>query len=158
MWSSGWSSQPDSGSGGSDRQEPLLPAEEHETGSRGFKAGARIALLLILMTGYVTFGALERVSFARMTAKLPDDVLLMHTLLTALSSALFIVLWMARSQSSSKPLSEQLQRLYPTELLQMAALDAMQTMLALDGAVAMPGMMQVLLLQAMHAVLVLVAS
>ena len=113
---------------------------------------------MILMTGYVTFGALERVSFARMTAKLPDDVLLMHTLLTALSSALFIVLWMARSQSSSKPLSEQLQRLYPTELLQMAALDAMQTMLALDGAVAMPGMMQVLLLQAMHAVLVLVAS
>ena len=58
------------------------------------------------------------------------------------------------AQSSRDPIPEQLQRLHPTELLQMAALDTLHTLLALDGAAGLPGTMQAVLLQAAWSTLV----
>ena len=151
MWSNGDASGQTS-SGSDSRLEPLLPAEEQEHGAaherNWWKRVGRGALLGLMLVAYVASGALERVCFTRMTAKMPDDIFLMHTLLAGLSMTLFIVLWMARAQSSRDPIPEQLQRLHPTELLQMAALDTLHTLLALDGAAGLPGTMQAVLLQA----------
>ena len=151
MWSNGDTASGHVSSGSDSRLEPLLPAEEQEHGNgheyKWWKRASRSALLGLMLAVYVASGALERVCFTRMTAKMPDDVFLMHTLLSGLSMTLFIVLWMARAQSSRDPIPEQLQRLHPTELLQMAALDTLHTLLALDGAAGLSGTMQAVLLQ-----------
>ncbi|KAL1496736.1 hypothetical protein AB1Y20_014328 [Prymnesium parvum] len=132
-------------------EEPLLPAEQSPPPSsidetvRSVRC--RPAALGLALVAYVAVGAVERVCFTRMTAKLADDVLFMHTLLAALSMALFIVLWMARAQNGREPIAEQLQRLHPTALLQMALLDATHTILALDGAAGVAGTTQAVLLQ-----------
>ena len=79
---------------------------------------------------------------------MPHSVLLMHTLLAGLSALLFGVLRLARSQSSQAPVSEALQRVRPSDVVLMALLDTMHSLLALDGATQLPGTTQTLLLQA----------
>ena len=95
-----WSGK-DLPSGSESRLQPLLPANERggERPSR-WQQLARVGLVTLVLTAYIATGALERVSFTRMAAKLPGDLLLVHTLLSALSTTLFIVLWMARAQSN----------------------------------------------------------
>lgn len=97
---------------------------------------------------HVFSGAIERVLFARLAASMPHSVLLMHTLLAGLSALLFGVLRLARSQSSQAPVSEALQRVRPSDVVLMALLDTMHSLLALDGATQLPGTTQTLLLQA----------
>lgn len=147
MWSAGEASGHAS-SGSDSRLEPLLPADERTSASASrCQQASRVALVGLLFVVYAAAGALDRLCFTRMTEKLQEDVLLMHTLLATLSMTLFVVLWMARAQSSRGPIPEQLQRLNPIELLQMAALDTMHTLLALDGASGIAGTMQAVLLQ-----------
>ena len=106
--------------------------------------------VVALTLAYTLTGARERVCFARMAAVSPQSVVSLHTQLTALSTRLFAVLRLARSQRA-KPTTSQtnsLQRLRPLELAQMAALDALQSILALTGAGSISGIMQALLIQA----------
>ena len=83
---------------------------------------------------HVFSGAIERVLFARLAASMPHSVLLMHTLLAGLSALLFGVLRLARSQSSQAPVSEALQRVRPSDVVLMALLGTMHSLLALAGA------------------------
>ena len=127
-----------------DRRQPLLggaPPKAVAAPSRSLLAAPVLALAYLLAT------TVDRVAFARMTAHMPHEVLLMHAALAALHTALFMVLRLARSQSSRSAVSEKLQRLRPLELLAMATLDALQSLLALDGATQILGTMQVLLVQ-----------
>ena len=59
--------------------DPLLGQDEKPAAKR--RRWPHLALVVVAFTAYVCTGALERVCFARMTAALPADVLLMHTLL-----------------------------------------------------------------------------
>jgi len=127
-----------------DRRQPLLggaPPKAVAGPSRSQLAAPALALAYLLAT------TVDRVAFARMTAHMPHEVLLMHAALAALHTALFMVLRLARSQSSRSAVSEKLQRMRPLELLAMATLDALQSLLALDGATHLCGTMQVMLLQ-----------
>ena len=74
-------------------------------------------------------GTVQRVFFARMASAMPAAVLLMHTLIAALSLLLFAVLQLARNQSSGAPVSEQLQN----DVLSLAASDHAFTALKNDG-------------------------
>ena len=105
--------------------------------------------LIAALLCYVALGALERLAYAQMalvTAK-SSGVLLTHTLLAFMGLGLFVVLQLARSQSGGPPISEQLQQVNVVDLLQMAVLDALHSLLALLGASSIPGSVQALLLQ-----------
>jgi hypothetical protein len=96
-------------------------------------------------------GVLERLTYAQMVLRMPTGVLLMHTQLALMNLALFILLLLARNQGAgngSLPESEVLQRPNACDLLSMAALDTMHSLLALEGATAISGIQQALLLQA----------
>ena len=105
---------------------------------------------------YILLGAIERVTFARMAFSMPDGVLLMHTLLALMSLLLFLILQLARSQGTVSPNArrnhasddEALQRLYLPDVLSIAVLDVLHSLLALAGATDVPGVVQALLIQA----------
>ena len=117
--------------GGAPKPPPALPPWVH----------------LSFAFGHITTTTVERVCFARMAASMTDGVLLMHAMLTVLNTVLFMVLRLARSQSGRSTVSEKLMTLRPLELLGMAVLDALHSLLALDGATQIMGTMQVMLLQ-----------
>ena len=110
--------------------------------------------LALLLAGtfalYLVLGVFERLAFAQMVLLMPTGVLLMHTLLALMSLLLFVVLQLARSQSTmdEQPVSDALQQLQLSHVLQMAAIDAVRSLLALSGAVGIPGVAQTMLLQA----------
>ena len=134
------------------RSEPLLGRDRRvppdSTVSAGGSCTADALPVAALAALHVFSGAIERVLFARLAASMPHSVLLMHTLLAGLSALLFGVLRLARSQSSQAPVSEALQRVRPSDVVLMALLDTMHSLLALDGATQLPGTTQTLLLQA----------
>ena len=135
--------------------EPLLSdwqtdAEPEDRGPRTPPIGRRC--LFVLTAGsfllYILLGAVERVSFARMAFSMPDGVLLMHTLLSLMSLLLFTVLQLARSQSTERSDADMApQHLHLPDVLSIAALDVMHSLLALAGATDVPGVVQTLLLQ-----------
>lgn len=124
------------------KDEPLLLGEAAPARRR---ARWLLAALLVLQ---VLTGTLERVCFARMTAVVPHGIVLIHTMLAALSAILFMFLRLARSQSHWAPLSEQLQRVSVRELAPIAGLDALHSLLLIDGASTISGVLQAMLLQA----------
>lgn len=101
------------------------------------------------VAAYVVLGALERLVFAQTVLGMPTGVLLMHTLLALMSLSLFVVLQLARSQGAGdgQPVSDVLQRLNVLDVLGMAVLDTLHSLLALEGATAINGVSQALLLQ-----------
>ena len=109
-------------------------------------------LLPLLMLGglclYVLLGALERVSFSRMASAMPFGILLMHTMLAMMSLMFFSVLQLARSQSNGPPISDLLQQLHMPDVVAMAALDVLHSLLALIGATVIPGVVQAMLVYA----------
>ena len=105
------------------------------------------SLLSLALVVYVLLGAMERLAFAQMVHIMPKNILLMHTLLVLMSLALCIVLQLARSQSGAAPISEQLLQLKFVDVIQMAFLDALHSLLALIGATSIPGVVQTMLLQ-----------
>ena len=152
------------------RREPLLGASGHSRNASKHwcSAAAKLCVLPSFVLAYVMASTIERVVFARMAASMDGQVLLMHTALAALNTLLFIVLRLARSQSSRSVVSAELhanprprpslspdpgpdpnqvsaklQALQRLELLLMAVLDAMHSLLALDGATSIMGSMQV---------------
>lgn len=144
--------------------EPLLRRESDADGE-GSKAevspiGRRCLCVLTagLFALYLVLGAIERVSFARMATSMPQGVLLMHTLLTVMSLMLFTVLQLARSQSSGPPISAALQQLNLPDVLFIAVLDVLHSLLALMGATVIPGVVQAMLLQATVPAIALFAS
>ena len=88
--------------------------------------------LALLLAGtfalYLVLGVFERLAFAQMVLLMPTGVLLMHTLLALMSLLLFVVLQLARSQSTmdEQPVSDALQQLQLSHVLQMAAIDAVR--------------------------------
>ncbi len=103
------------------------------------------------LAAYVVLGSLDRLVFAQMVLGMPTGVLLMHTQLALMSLSLFIVLQLARSQGAgyrSLAVSEVLQRLNALDVLSIAVLDTMHSLLALEGATAISGVTQVLIMQA----------
>ena len=80
---------------------------------------------------------------------MPTGVLLMHTLLAFMSLCLFVVLQLARSQGAgdNQSTSEVLQRLNALDVLSMALLDTLRSLLALEGATGISGITQTQLLQ-----------
>jgi hypothetical protein len=111
----------------------------------------RLAMLIGAFGLYFLLGALERLAFTQMVHAMPTGVLLMHTLLSLMGLALFVVLQLARSQGGGPPVKEQLQRLSFLDLLQMAFLDTLHTLLAFAGGTQIPGVVQIILLQATFA-------
>mgnify|MGYP004098455501 CR=1 FL=1 len=109
------------------KDEPLLP--ENSTASPRPRLSWLLALLLVLQ---LFTGALERLCFARMTAVVPHGIVLAHTLLAAFSAILFMFLRLARSQSQMATLSSQLQRVNVKELVPIAALDALHSLLLIE--------------------------
>jgi len=101
------------------------------------------------LAGYILLGALERLFFAQMVSGMPSGVLLMHTLLSLMNMSFFIVMQLARSQGvgDGQPLSDVLQRLNGFDVLSMAVLDTVHSLLALEGATAISGITQSLILQ-----------
>mmetsp|Transcript_8373 Transcript_8373/g.14074 ORF Transcript_8373/g.14074 Transcript_8373/m.14074 type:complete len:432 (+) Transcript_8373:161-1456(+) len=120
--------------------EPLLGYRPRGTHQR--------LLLLPLTLAHVVLGTAERVCFARMSAAVLHGVVLIHTLLAALTAILFMMLRLARSQTSRAQVSPQLSQLRLAELVQMAVLDALHSLFIIDGAASITGIMQALLLQA----------
>jgi hypothetical protein len=127
-------------------REPLI-AQSSGSKRSPWSALAKTCIIPSFTLAYVLTGSIERVFFSRMAARMRCQVLLMHTALAALNSMLFMVLRLARSQSSRSAVSAKLQALRPGELLLMAVLDAMHSLLALDGATRIMGTMQAMLVQ-----------
>jgi len=125
---------------------PLLSERDKKDRSPSCRV---VFLLTAGLTGYVVLGALERLVFAQMVIGMPTGVLLMHTLLALMTLSLFIVLQLARSQGGGdgQPVSDMLQRLNAFDVLSMAVLDTVHSLLALEGATAISGVTQLLLLQ-----------
>ena len=97
---------------------------------------------------YVLLGALERITFVRMATAMPSGVLLMHTLLAVMSLLLFTVLQLARSQTSNQyTISAALLHLHMPDMVSMALLDVLHSLLALTGATVTSGITQAMLLQ-----------
>lgn len=122
------------------RKEPLLPPPAPVRGMAW--------LLAMLALAHVLVGTLERLAFARMATSWHAAVVTAHTLLAALSSLLFVVLRLARSQREGPGVPESLMRPQPRDVATMAALDALHSLLALDGGSVISGVMQCLLVQA----------
>ena len=96
---------------------------------------------------YIILGVLDRVTFVRMATAMPAGVLLMHTLLAVMSLLLFSFLQLARSQGTGEPVSAVLTQLHLPDVISMAVLDVLRSILALAGATVTPGITQSLLLQ-----------
>ena len=92
------------------RREPLLGASGHSRNASKHwcSAAAKLCVLPSFVLAYVMASTIERVVFARMAASMDGQVLLMHTALAALNTLLFIVLRLARSQSSRSAVSAEL--------------------------------------------------
>ena len=92
------------------RREPLLGASGHSRNASKHwcSAAAKLCVLPSFVLAYVIASTIERVVFARMAASMDGQVLLMHTALAALNTLLFIVLRLARSQSSRSVVSAEL--------------------------------------------------
>ena len=89
------------------RREPLLGSSARNATSR-WSAAAKLCVLPSFVLAYVMASTIERVVFARMAASMHGQVLLMHTALAALNTLLFMVLRLARSQSSRSAVSTKL--------------------------------------------------
>lgn len=131
--------------------DPLLGSDDGEEDDARARSHRRWLVLLLAgtFTLYILLGVFERLAFAQMVLLMPTGVLLMHTLLALMSLLLFVVLQLARSQSNAdeQPVSDALQELRLSEVLQMAILDSLHSLLALGGATTIPGVAQTLLLQ-----------
>ena len=121
--------------------DPLLEDVERPSSPPNVPLGRRTLIFstICFTLFYVLLGAIERVSFARMASSMPSGVLLMHTLLAVMSLMLFTVLQLARSQSNGPPISAALQQLHLPDVLSMAVLDVLHSLLALSGATVVPG-------------------
>ena len=89
------------------RREPLLGSSGHSrtASSHGWSAAAKLCVLPSFVLAYVVASTIERVVFARMAASMHGQVLLMHTALAAFNTLLFMLLRLARSQSSRSVVS-----------------------------------------------------
>ena len=91
------------------RREPLLGSSHSRNAPRHWwSAAAKLCVLPSFVLAYVMASTIERVVFARMAASMHGQVLLMHTALAALNTLLFMVLRLARSQSSRSAVSTKL--------------------------------------------------
>jgi hypothetical protein len=92
------------------RREPLLGSSGHSRNAsrHWWSAAAKLCVLPSFVLAYVMASTIERVVFARMAASMHGQVLLMHTALAALNTLLFMVLRLARSQSSRSAVSTKL--------------------------------------------------
>ena len=132
---------------------PLLEDVDSDDGDVRKRPHRHLRAALLIGTGglYVLLGALERLAFNQMVHAMPTGVLLMHTLLSFMGLALFVVLQLARGQGGAPPVKEQLQRISFLDLLLMAFLDSLHSLLAFAGGTQIPGVVQVILLQARRA-------